>query len=182
MNIDRIAREMVDIEPSVDLEARIRARLRLNESRPRRTAAWWTWRVGVPVAAVTALALIVGVQLFRSLPAVAAPAGAVAHAGLPAVAAPAKAGPEVVNTSQLSKVATARVSKIPASQLSRTSQLSSEELAWMERRLPPLDPMNSLQVDRLRVDSIQPEPLGITPLTMSPVATESGGIERRNDR
>ena len=52
----------------------------------------------------------------------------------------------------------------------------------MERRMPALDPVKALQMDRLHVDSIQPEPLAITPLTMTPVATEGGGIERRNDR
>ena len=181
MNIDRIAREMVDVEPSVDLEARIRARVR--ETRATEGATWWNWRVAVPLAAVASLALaIVVVQgpgsRVQSLPAVAAPAGAVAQAG-----------PGAVTTSQLPNVPTSRLSsvtsllpKIPTSKLSRASQLSSEEMAWMDRRLPALDPVNSLQVDRLRVDSIQPEPLAITPLTMTPVATESGGIERRNDR
>jgi hypothetical protein len=62
------------------------------------------------------------------------------------------------------------------------AELSSEELAWMERRIPALESMNSLQVEHLQVESIQPEPLSITPLTMTPVATEGGGIERRNDR
>jgi hypothetical protein len=181
MNIDRIAREMVDVEPSADLEARIRARIR--EARPARFPAWWTWRVAVPLAAIASLALAfvvvqspglarrsaergggsrvqgpepVGVQGSSSLPAGAAPAGAVAEAG-----------PGVVNTSQ------------PRASASR---LSAEEIAWMERRMPALEPVNALQMDHLRVDSIQPEPLAITPLTMTPVATEAGGIERRNDR
>ena len=99
MNIDRIAREMVDVEPSIDLEARIRARLRISEARPARTLRWWTWRVAAPLAAAAAIALAVVVRgpASGSLPAVAAPAGAVAQSGSPAVAAPAgavaKAGP-----------------------------------------------------------------------------------------
>jgi hypothetical protein len=182
MNIDRIAREMVDVEPSLDLEARIRARIR--EAAPAQTA-WWTWRIAAPLGAIASLAIAfmvvqgpglvrrsaereggsgvqspvtrVAVQEVGALPSVAAPAGALS-----------KAGPGVVKTSQRRK--------------SPASVLSAEELAWMERRLPALDPVNALQVDHLRMDSIQPEPLAITPLTMTPVGTEGAGIERRNDR
>ena len=173
MNIDRIAREMVDVEPSIDLEARIRRRL--SDAPSHRTAAWWTWRIAAPLVAVAAtIALVIIAQgpASRSLPAEAAPAGAIAAAGLPAEAAPAgaiaKAGPRVIKTSQPRK--------------SPTSQFSSEEIAWMERRIPALDQLNALQMDHLRVDSIQPEPLAITPLTITPVTAEGGGIERRNDR
>jgi hypothetical protein len=65
---------------------------------------------------------------------------------------------------------------------SRTAELSAEELAWMERRMPALDPVRALQMDHLHLDPIQPEPLAITPLIMPPVTTEGSGIERRNDR
>jgi negative regulator of sigma E activity len=185
MNIDRIARAMVDVEPSVDLEARIRARLR--DTRRARPATWLSWRVAVPLgaAAAVALALIIGVQDSRSsgvtstvdvqaartLPADAALAGASVQAGAGAVTSVGVRGPRsrgVAKTSQRSR--------------SNTSVLTSEEMAWMERRIPALDPVNALEMDRLRVDSIQPEPLAITPLTMTPVATEGGGTERRNDR
>ena len=60
MNIDRIARAMVDVEPSVDLEARIRRRL--DEARPVRSAAWWTWRVAVPTVAIASLVFALVVQ------------------------------------------------------------------------------------------------------------------------
>ena len=176
MNIDRIAREMVDVEPSVDLEAKIRARLK--EVRPTGRSAWWNWRIAVPLTAAAALALIIGVQVSRS-PGVVTPGAVQVSRSLPAEAAPAgavaQAGSRVPQLTS-SKVTTSRLPKVP------TAVPSAEELAWMDRRIPALDPVNSLQMDRLRVDSIQPEPLAITPLTMTPVATESGGIERRNDR
>ncbi len=175
MNIDRIAREMVDIEPSVDLEARIRARL--NVARPEQRPVWLTWRLGVPIAAAAAIAIASVVQ--RPEVRVQGPASM------------AK-GPESSVHGPESRVQTAATRGLPAearsAKVSATSkrskpasQLSSEELAWMDRRIPALDSVNSLQVDHLRVDAIQPEPLSITPLTMTPVATESGGIERRND-
>jgi hypothetical protein len=178
MNLDRIAREMVDVAPPVDLEARIRARL--DAVRPDRHGTWWSWRVGAAVGAAAALALIIGVQVSRSLPAGSAPADAAAPAG-PVVAnspAPQFPGSPIaeVRPSRRSKIPTSRPSRVPA------SQLSSEELAWMERRMPALEPLDALQVDHLRLDSIQPEPLAITPLTMTPVATEGGGFERRDDR
>ena len=174
MNIDRIARAMVDVEPSVDLEARIRARVR--EVQPARSVAWLSWRVAAPLVAAAAIALALVVRSLESR--VQSPETRIAvqsATGLPTEAQNANVGPEVVKTSLLPKISTSRLSKA-------ASTLSAEELAWMERRVPALDPVNALQVDHLRVDSIQPEPLAITPLTMSPVATESGGIERRNDR
>ena len=60
MDIDRIARQIVEAEPSADLEARIRARLDQVQT-PGRTPSWWLWRVGAPVGAMAAVALIVGV-------------------------------------------------------------------------------------------------------------------------
>ena len=180
MNIDRIAREMVDIEPSRDLEAMIRARIR--EARPAQTAAWWTWRLSVPLGALAAIALIIVVQVSRSVP-----AGVQRSADLPAATAPAgpvtEANAVAQGGSQVAVVRTPQRSATASLQSSKAApQLTAEELAWMERRMPALDPLNALHVDQLRVDSIQPEPLAITPLTMTPVATDSGAIERRNDR
>ena len=182
MNIDRIARGMVDVEPSVDLEARIRARVRATPSD--RPAAWWTWRVAVPVGAVAivalATALIVGVPGTRSPEVV------------NSVVVPETRSPGVVPTSQVPNIPSSQLARIRTSQLLTirtsqlpkipTSQLSDAELAWMDRRIPALDPVNGLQMDRLRMDSIQPEPLAITPLTIAPVGTDGAGIERRNDR
>ena len=170
MNIDRIAREMVDVEPSVDLEARIRARVRA--ARPASTPAWWTWRVGAVLATAAAA---VTLALVVQRPWVSVPEPVSVTAQLPNI-----------STSQVSSTTSPLRTFQPvrhhSDKQSKQQPLSEEELAWMERRMPALDPLNALQVDRLRVDSIQPEPLTITPLTMTPVATEGGGIERRNDR
>ena len=61
MDIDRIARQLVDAEPSADLEARIRARLDLVQTAGR-TMSWWLWRVGAPLGAAAAVALALAVQ------------------------------------------------------------------------------------------------------------------------
>jgi hypothetical protein len=184
MNIDRIAREMVDVEPSAGLEARIRARL--DEARPARTTAWWTWRVAMPVGAIATAALAIafvvrgpGLEVqstdaaVQSLPADTAvqssPRRSLGEGG-PAEAQIANAGSPL---RQVRRVAVRSAAP---------SQLSAEEVAWMERRIPALDAVNGLQVDQLRVDSIQPEPLAITPLTMPPVSTEGAGSERRIER
>lgn len=168
MNIDRIARGMVDVEPSADLEARIRARL--DAVRPARTMAWGTWRVGAPLAAAAALALIIGVQVSRGRDIGRGP-GVQGSSSSEAV------------TSQLPNVPTSQLSNVPTSRLSKAApQLTSEEIAWMDRRIPALDPVTALQMDHLRVDSIQPEPLAITPLTMTTLGADGAGIERRNDR
>ena len=174
MNIDRIARAMVDVEPSVDLEARIRTRLRREGARPTRATGWWGWRVAVPTVAIASLALaFIVVQSPESR--VQGPASTQSAAASPLTEVPSSAVPQLPSSP---------VPQVHRSQVARvaTSQLSSEEIAWMERRMPALDPLNALQMDRLQVDSIQPEPLAITPLIMTPVATDGGGIERRNDR
>jgi hypothetical protein len=175
MNIDRIAREMVDVEPSADLEARIRARVRAAQPGP--TTPWWVWRVAMPAAAAAVVMFAIVVRSPRptvinseTTSASAQPAGA----AQPASTATA---PAVVKTAS----AAARVVRTSSRQKPEGSVLSAEELAWMERRMPALDPVNALHVDRLGVESIQPEPLAITPLTMTPVTTEGAGTGR-NDR
>ena len=175
MNIDRIAREMVDVEPSVDLEARIRARLRarFDDVRPARTAAWWSWRVAAPLGAIASLALAFIVVQGPGL-------GVQSSVGTSQVAQVSSSPVPQVTSSPVPNIPTSQVERVGVSKVA--SKFSAEELAWMERRIPALDSVNSLGVEHLRVDSIQPEPLAITPLTMTPVATESGGIERRNDR
>lgn len=171
MNIERIARAMVEVEPSANLEARIRERL---DRAPAPVAStWWSWKVTVPAIAAAALAIaavtrgpaspVPGPAVASSKPAVAlAPAAEIPQA--PVTAAP----PRASRRAQVARV-------LP-------TQLSAEELAWMERRVAALDPVTALEVDRLNVASIQPEPLAITPLVMTPVGTDGSGIERRNDR
>ncbi len=173
MNIDRIAREMVDVEPSVDLEARIRERIRAAGPAPARTTAWWVWRVATPLGAMAAVAVAVVQGPAVTSQVVSSPGPQVVSSAGPQVAT--SSGPQGA-ASPVARVRTSTLPEVPA------SLLTSEEIAWMERRMPALDPVNALQMDRLRMDSIQPEPLAITPLTMTPVGTDGAGIERRNDR
>lgn len=170
MNIDRIARQMTDVEPSPGLEARIRARL--DEAQPGGTAAWWSWRVAAPLAALATVALIVGVQVPKG-PEVQVSRGTEVQESRPSTGSGRpelveSRGPEVVFTSRRPNLS--------------TSQLTSEELAWMERRIPALDPVTALHIDGLLLDSIQPEPLAITPLNMTALPTEGGSSERRDQR
>lgn len=52
----------------------------------------------------------------------------------------------------------------------------------MERRIPALDPVTALHIDGLSVDAIQPEPIAITPLTMTALPTDGGSSERHDHR
>ena len=172
MNIDRIARQMTDVEPSPGLEARIRARL--DEAQPRaRTSAWWLWRVGAPVAATAAIALLGAAQVSRGL--------GVQESRSPGV--PGSSGP-AVQESRGPGVPESRGPRVQESwgPGSRVAQLSPEEVAWFERRIPALDPVTALQIDGISVNSIQPEPLAITPLTMTALPTDGGSGERHDNR
>jgi len=173
MNINRIARTMVDVEPSADLEARIGRRL--DEAQPGRTAAWWMWRVGAPLAAAAALVLAM-VQGPESR--VQGPESRVQgpESRVQSPESRVQSPESRVQSPESRVVMTSQLPKIP------TSQLSAEELAWMGRRIPALDEVDTLQMDRLQLDSIQPQPLAITPLTITPVGTEGAGIERNDDR
>jgi len=171
MNIDRIARQMTHEEPSPDLEARIRARL--DEAQPRaQSSSWWLWRVAAPAGALASIALIVGVQVSKS-PEVQMSRGPEVQEARPSTGSGRpelveSRGPEVVFTSRRPDLA--------------TSQLTSEEVAWMERRIPALDPVTALQIDGLSVDAIQPEPIAITPLIMTALPTDGGSSERHDNR
>jgi hypothetical protein len=184
MSIDRIAREMVDVEPSAHLEARIRARL--DAEPPARATRPWSWKVVVPVVAAAALVVVAinigpgarvqspGSRVQSSGARIQSPGSRVQSPEFTAQGAGSMPSSRVRQVASASR-GTSRVARVEA-------QLSAEELAWMERRLPALDPVVALDVEHLRVASIQPEPLAITPLTMTPVGTEGAGSERRNDR
>lgn len=180
MNIDRIARQMTDVEPSPGLEARIRARL--DEAQPRaHTSSWWLWRVAAPAGALASIALAIGV--------------AVQGPGAASVQAPkVKTPPEVTATGSQNRSGLGSASATsPLRTISplrhysdRQSQpghaLTPAELAWMERRIPALDPVTPLQIDGLSVDSIQPEPVAITPLIITALPTDGGSSERHDNR
>jgi hypothetical protein len=207
MDIDRIARQIVDAEPSADLEARIRARLDQMQTH-RRGTSWW--RVGALLGATAAVALIVGVLGSRG-PGVGTPVGV---QGLPAVARSAEVGPgsrvqspeigvqgsrgpEVENQpAEVSRTVSAAVQETGSSpfrtlpplrhssdaQRAQASALSMEELAWMERRIAALPAVEALRMEHLTYESIQPEALSITPLLMTAMPTDGADIDRQNNR
>ena len=178
MSIDRIAREMVDVEPSADLEARIRARVRAAQTeRAPRDIAWWGWRVAMPVAA----AAVVTIAIALRGPASEVEPAEISSAPIQTAQAPAPAAPVTADATPRSEKAIVRVVNRSRASQTQTAQLSAEELAWMERRMPALEPVTALQMDHLGANTIQPEPLAITPLIMPPVTTEGSGTGR-NDR
>ncbi len=173
MDIDRIARQLVDAEPSADLEARIRARLDLVQTAGR-TMSWWLWRVGAPLGAAAAVALALAVQ------------GPESRVQSPVVEnQPA----EVRQTaSAVRQTNTSPVRTLPpfrhygSAQRGQVSALSMDELAWMDRRFPALEPVDALRVEQLTYASIQPEALSITPLLMTAMRTDSADVDRQNNR
>jgi hypothetical protein len=171
IDIDRVARQLTETQPTAGLEARIRARLDAEAPRVQHRA-WTRW------------ALVGGL------------AGAAAMVAV-GVLGPGSRGPEVqvsrgpeVQVSRSPEVQVSRgpevqVSRGPEVQVSRDPEvqavtLSSAELAWMERRIPALEAVTALQVDQLAYESIQPEALSIAPLTMTALPTSSAEVERQD--
>ena len=181
-DINRVARVMIDAEPSADLEARIRALLdETADTRARRT--WWQVAAGLCATAAT-IAFVVWVQgsgVQRSW------GPGVQRSGGPEVLG--SGGPEVLGanispTRPLPSDISPLVSLPPfrhstGVRRAQSSALSAEELAWMDRRIPALDPVVALEMDQLAMKSIQPEPLAITPLIMTALPTDGGTTERR---
>jgi hypothetical protein len=179
--INRVARVMVDAEPSADLEVRIRARL---DAAPVVAPRRVTWHIaaGLAVAAAVTFAVLGsrGPEVLRSR-----------GPEVQELASPkpeAKAGPESRVPSPAivaSNISSSRTLPSPRhstggrrAQVQPTRALSAEELAWMERRIPALDPVTALQVDRLSTESIQPDALAITPMVISALPTTSAEAER----
>jgi len=153
-DVTRAARTMVDVEPPQDLEARIRQRLD-REAPQRPTVARWPVVAGV----ATAVATVVIAVVMRS----------------PDVPESRNSGVLEVAESRRPEVRGTRDPEIPAAQRvirlpSVRPTMSEAELAWMARRIPALDPIETLTVDHLVLDTIQPASLLITPITITPLA------------
>jgi len=150
-DMNRVARLMVDAEPAADLEARIRARLdEVAAVTPRRGS----WQV-VGVAAALALAAVwswgPGAQ----------------RSGGPEVLG--AGGPEVL-ASNISPVRTLPPLRHDTNaRRAQPSALSVEELAWMDRRIPALNPIGALEMEQL----------AMTALIMTALPTDGGTTERR---
>ena len=173
-DITLAARAMTDIEPPTDLEARITRRLDA-QTQTRPTTSRWPILAGFATAAVT---VIIAVTV-RSpeVPESRGPEvrGEVPGARGPAVPQPlprlgSDAGPRDLGTSGLRNPAVNRGTPGPRD-LGTSIRPSETELAWMSRRVSPLEVIDPLQLERLHVNSIQPDTLSITPLTITPLVT-----------
>ena len=155
------ARTMTEAEPPADLEQRIMQRLDdvTADARGHRRLAFWL----VPTGVAVALIAVVLVPRFRTadVPVVQDVPQSTSAA---VIGVPEDASPEVVPDIPARTARVARVS-------SERPAMSDAELAWMARRIPALDPIETITVDQIVLDTIQPETLLITPLTMTPLVT-----------
>ncbi|NQW04751.1 MAG: anti-sigma factor [Acidobacteria bacterium] len=191
-DIDRVARHLVDTEPPPNLETRILARLdaagrdATGQERPSEGWTWWMWRAALPAALAT-IAIVMGTRN----PKILAPNGVQGTEVLsPQPVADfsriAKLEPQPGRAS----VGTGKAAEGISTRTSDTTEprLSSEEAAWMDRRILMLAAVEALRVEHLSFDplnsagSTQPEALAITPLIMTPLPLEPLGSGRHNDR
>jgi len=180
IDIDRIARHSIDTEPSADLEARVLARLDAEPARGRRRT-WPVWAMAGGVMAVAAAGLI-GVLGSGSPGVLGSRRPGVLGSGSPGVLESGSPGvlgsgsPGVLGSRGVPAVATAEAGP----EVEKTAELTVEELAWMDRRLPALPVVEELWVDFLEYESIQPEALSIAPLIMTALPTDGAGMERHH--
>jgi len=141
--LDDIARAMTDLEPRADFSARVLSEI--GRTPPRR------WRaVLVPAAAAIAALILVAVRPL------------LVPLDLPAVSRPSivpRIGAEPVPRTTPRRLAARRQEPPDAS-------ISADELAWLSRRLPPLE------TPALVVAPIQPATSFIAPITVEPIALE----------
>jgi len=160
-DITLAARRMTDVEPPADLELRIKKRLDAvtTDAHVRRRPHYWL----VPAGLAAALIAVVLVPRFRT-------------GQVPVVLdVPQSISAAVVEP--VPDATPATVPDVPAPQVRvvhlppMRPAMSEAELAWMARRIPALDPIDTITVDQIALDTIQPESLLITPLTMTPLVT-----------
>jgi len=154
--IDRVARELTAARPPADLRARVMDRIANVPPRPRFV---WHWRVAL-VPAVAAIVLVAVVLRHRtesqiSTPPVAHTAHAIAETPTATVTNAAASG---------STIATRRTKN------ARIHKAGAEELAWRERAIAALTP-----VDPLDLTDIQPAPLSIPQLEVKPLGPSADG-------
>jgi hypothetical protein len=142
--LDDIARTMTDVEPPIDLRARVLSEI----CRPH--ARRWS-AVALPLAIAASIATVAVVAMRPLLTQVEMPAvprpslGQVAATDPAPLAVPGSTAP------------TARRLGAP---------VSADELAWLSRRLP------ALETRALTLEPIQPPPPSIAPISVEPIALE----------
>jgi len=142
--LDDIARAMTDIEPPVDLRARVLSEIRRPHARR------WS-AVALQLAAAASIATVAVVM--RPL---------LTEFELPAVARPSLVQLAVTDPAPL----TTPVGATAATARRLDAVMSADELAWLSRRLP------ALETRVLTLDPIQPPPPSIAPISVEPIALE----------
>lgn len=167
-DIDLAARAMVNVEPPSDLRARITRRLD-DETRTRPRTLRWPVMAGL--ATVTAAAIILVLQppdVTRSRgPEV---PGVPGSRGSEVVGVQSR-GPEVVEVGPREPWNSGTSEPRELRNLGTSTRPTEAELAWMSRRMPPLEVIDPLAMDPLALNAIQPDALSITPLTITPLVT-----------
>jgi hypothetical protein len=153
------ARAMTGAEPPADLEARIKRRL----DQVTASAAPRRWPRYAALAAGAAV-LVAGILVHEpEVPQSRRPEVPTSRSA-EVVAVP---GPRDLGTSGPRASGTSGPRDLGTSGL----RISDTEQAWMARRIPALETVETLAVAPLVFESIQPEPMSITPLTMTPLVT-----------
>ena len=142
--LDDVARAMTDVEPPIDLRARVLSEI----GRPH--ARRWS-AVALPLAAAASMAAVAVVAVRPLLTEIEMP-----PVPRPSLVQLAAADPAPL-TVPGSPGATARRSGAP---------VSADELAWQSRRLP------ALETRALTLEPIQPPPPSIAPISVEPIALE----------
>ena len=143
--LDEIAREMTDVEPSIDLRARVLSEI----ARPR--AQRWS-AVALPLSAA-ALIATVAVVAMRPL---------LTELEMPVVPRPPLV--QLAATDPAPRTAVVGASAAPARR--PAAPMSADELAWLSRRLP------ALETPALTLEPIQPPLPSIAPISVEPIALE----------
>ncbi|MCC7186256.1 MAG: hypothetical protein IT185_08460 [Acidobacteria bacterium] len=161
--ITRAARTMIAGDPPPDLQARITRRLDAeSQSRPAVTG----WRVVAAMA--TAVATVVIVFAVRSSEGPGS-RGPEVRGEVPAVRGPEVPESAISPSPQLPISTSPQLPISTPTRLPSYRSLSAAELDWMARRIPALEMIEPLAVDRMTTQSIQPEAMLITPLTITPL-------------
>ena len=143
--LDDVARAMTDVEPPIDLRARVLSEI--GRPHPRRwSVVALRWAAAASIATVAAVAMR-PVFTEREMPGVPSPSLLRLAAADPA--------PFI-----------AAVGATDSRALRRHAHVSADELAWLSRRLP------ALEMRALTVEAIQPQTPSIAPITIEPIALE----------
>jgi hypothetical protein len=147
--IDEAARRLTSGRPSADFRARVQTRLG-----DRRPPMVWPWRLGVPAAVATALALAVVTHRPVRSPAPPRSARVESASG---VTTPPTAAPVAANSQTTPRTHAQGAS--PSHPPQTESPVSEAELAWRAQAVPAL-----VVPETVTLATIQPEPLEIRPL------------------